>query len=68
MPGHYPKSVKDTIADNAYGASDMFTYPKDTNPGLPHYIRFIAKRSYTSAQSRRGTPNGEVVLYMPPML
>ena len=44
----------------------MFTYPKDTNPGLPHYIRFIAKRSYTSSTSTRGTPNGEVVLYMPP--
>ena len=66
MPGHYPKSVKDTIADNAYGASDMFTYPKDTNPGLPHYIRFIAKRAYTSTTSTRGTSNGEVVLYMPP--
>ena len=49
------------------GSSDNFTYPIDTNPGLPHYIRFIAKRSYTSsATSRRGTPNGEVVLYMPP--
>ena len=59
-------SVESTIAANAYGSSDNFTYPKDTNPGLPHYIRFIAKRSYTSTQSSRGTSNGEVVLYMPP--
>ena len=59
-------SVEQTIAANVEGQSDNFTYPKDTNPGLPHYIRFIAKRSYTSTQSERGTPNGEVVLYMPP--
>ena len=59
-------SVESTIAANAYGQSDNFTYPKDTNPGLPHYIRFIARRSYTSTQSSRGTTNGEVVLYMPP--
>ena len=48
------------------GSGDSFTYPIDTNPGLPHYIRFIAKRSYTSTTSTRGTSNGEVVLYMPP--
>ena len=48
------------------GSTDKFTYPKNTNPGLPHYIRFIAKRSYTSTTSTRGTSNGEVVLYMPP--
>ena len=48
------------------GSGDNFTYPIDTNPGLPHYIRFIAKRSYTSTTSTRGTSNGEVVLYMPP--
>ena len=59
-------SVESTMAAKAYGASDIFTYPKDTNPGLPHYIRFVALRSYTSTQSKRGTPNGEVVLYMPP--
>ena len=59
-------SVESTIAAKAYGSSDNFTYPKDTNPGLPHYIRFVARRSYTSTQSSRGTPNGEVVLYMPP--
>jgi len=59
-------SVESTIAAKAQGQSDNFTYPKDTNPGLPHYIRFIAKRSYTSTQSSRGTSNGEVVLYMPP--
>ena len=61
-------SVESTIEANAKGAGDSFTYPKDTNPGLPHYIRFVARRSYTSTQSSRGTPNGEVVLYMPPML
>ena len=59
-------SVEATIEANAKGAGDNFTYPKDTNPGLPHYIRFVARRSYTSTQSSRGTPNGEVVLYMPP--
>ena len=59
-------SVESTIEANAKGAGDSFTYPKDTNPGLPHYIRFVARRSYTSTQSSRGTPNGEVVLYMPP--
>ena len=59
-------SVESTIAAKAYGSSDNFTYPKDTNPGLPHYIRFIARRTYTSTQSKRGTTNGEVVLYMPP--
>jgi hypothetical protein len=48
------------------GSGDTFTYPKNTNPGLPHYIRFIAKRSYTSTTSTRGSSNGEVVLYMPP--
>jgi hypothetical protein len=59
-------SVESTIARKAYGAGDNFTYPKNTNPGLPHYIRFIAKRSYTSTETSRGTSNGEVVLYMPP--
>ena len=48
------------------GSGDSFTYPINTNPSLPHYIRFIAKRSYTSTTSTRGTSNGEVVLYMPP--
>jgi len=59
-------SVEQAIASNNSGAGDAFTYPKNTNPGLPHYIRFIAKRSYTSTTSARGTSNGEVVLYMPP--
>ena len=59
-------SVEQTIASNTSGSGDNFTYPKDTNPGLPHYIRFIAKRSYTSTTSDRGEANGEVVLYMPP--
>ena len=55
-----------TGANYDVGSGDNFTYPKNTNPGLPHYIRFIAKRSYTSTTSTRGTSNGEVVLYMPP--
>ena len=55
-----------TGANYNTGSGDNFTYPKNTNPGLPHYIRFIAKRSYTSTTSTRGTSNGEVVLYMPP--
>jgi hypothetical protein len=59
-------SVESTIAANKLDTR-TFTYPKDTNPGLPHYIRFVALRAYTSsAQAKRGTPNGEVVLYMPP--
>ena len=48
--------VESTIA--AKLGTDNFTYPKNTNPGLPHYIRFIAKRSYTSTTSTRGTSNG----------
>ena len=48
------------------GASDNFVYPKNTNPGLPHYITFIAKKAYTSTTSTRGQQNGSVVLYMPP--
>ena len=59
------QSVESTIAANKPDTR-QFTYPKDTNPGLPHYITFTALRSYTSTQSSRGTPNGEVVLYMPP--
>ena len=65
VSGH-SDSVEQTIQQNAPQAGELFTYPKDTNPGLPHYIRFIARRSYTSTQSSRGTSNGEVVLYMPP--
>ena len=59
-------TVESTIAANAEGAGDNFKYPKDTNPGLPHYITFTAKRSYTSTTSTRGQDNGSVVLYMPP--
>jgi len=44
----------------------QFKYPKNTNPGLPHYITFTALRSYTSTTSTRGQDNGSVVLYMPP--
>ena len=48
------------------GSGDNFVYPKNTNPGLPHYITFIAKKAYTSTTSTRGQQNGSVVLYMPP--
>jgi len=58
-------SVEETIENNKPDLR-AFTYPKNTNPGLPHYIRFVARRSYTSGISKKGTPNGEVVLYMPP--
>jgi len=58
-------SVEKTIAANKPDTR-QFKYPKDTNPGLPHYITFTALRSYTSTTSKRGQPNGSVVLYMPP--
>ena len=52
------------------GSSETFKYPAGvggTSNEYPHYVRFIAKRSYSSsATSRRGTSNGEVALYMPP--
>ena len=64
--GHHNNPNNSTGSNYDTGAGDNFTYPKDTNPGLPHYIRFIAKKSYTSTTSTRGTSNGEVVLYMPP--
>jgi hypothetical protein len=56
-------SVESTINRKTDGVGDMFTYPKDTNPGLPHYIRFIARRSSTTDTT---FTVGEVVLYMPP--
>jgi len=61
-PEHY------TGANYNNGSGDIFKYPLDvgSSADLPHYIRFIAKRSYTGSSSQRGTPNGEVVLYMPP--
>ena len=62
---HDNTSVAAVIAANKPDLR-QFTYPKNTNPGLPHYITFTAKRSYTSTTSRRGQPNGSVVLYMPP--
>ena len=65
MPGHHPQSVAAVIEDNKPDTR-QFTYPKNTNPGLPHYITFTAKRSYTSTTSTRGQDNGSVVLYMPP--
>ena len=52
------------------GSADIFVYPAGIQASgpteYPHFIRFIAKRSYTSTNSVRGTKNGEVVLYMPP--
>ena len=66
MSYHSPHPQNTTGANYNTGAGDAFTYPKNTNPGLPHYIRFIAKRSYTSTTSTRGKSNGSVVLYMPP--
>jgi hypothetical protein len=52
------------------GSGDHFVYPTGITASgpteYPHYIRFIAKRSYTSTNSTRGTQNGDVVLYMPP--
>jgi len=53
------------------GSADIFVYPTGIQASgpteYPHFIRFIAKRSYTSSpSSTRGQPNGEVVLYMPP--
>jgi hypothetical protein len=68
MPSHLSHNHPNNSTGSNYntGAGDAFTYPKNTNPGLPHYIRFIAKRSYTSTTSTRGSSNGEVVLYMPP--
>ena len=62
---HADSSVEAVIAANKPDLR-QFTYPKNTNPGLPHYITFTARRSYTSTTSRRGKPNGSVVLYMPP--
>ena len=59
-----------TGANYRDGSADSFVYPAGvvaTGPtDYPHYIRFIARRSYTSTQSSRGEKNGEVVLYMPP--
>ena len=63
-------SVESTMARTNADTGDFFKYPAGVGgfgDEYPHYIRFIAKKSYTSSsQSRRGTPNGEVVLYMPP--
>ena len=59
------QSVESTIAANKLDTRE-FKYPKNTNPGLPHYITFTALRSYTSTTSTRGQQNGSVVLYMPP--
>ena len=63
---HDNTSVEGTIAANKPDLR-QFTYPKNTNPGLPHYITFTAKKSYSTSTTTRGvTSNGSVVLYMPP--
>ena len=52
------------------GSTEHFVYPSGVSASgpteYPHYIRFIARRSYTSTHSVRGALNGDVVLYMPP--
>ena len=63
---HQQHPQNTTGANYNTGSGDSFTYPKNTNPGLPHYITFIAKKAYTSTTSTRGQQNGSVVLYMPP--
>ena len=48
MPSHLSHHPQNTTGGNYNtGASDNFVYPKNTNPGLPHYITFIAKKAYT---------------------
>ncbi|SVE34209.1 uncharacterized protein METZ01_LOCUS487063, partial [marine metagenome] len=54
---HDNTSVEGVIEANKLDTR-QFTYPKNTNPGLPHYITFTAKRSYTSTSTSRGTSNG----------
>jgi len=62
--------VQQQIEENSADTGQLFKYPPGvggTGTEYPHYIKFTAKRSYTSStQGRRGTENGEVVLYMPP--
>jgi hypothetical protein len=50
------------------GVGDSFVYPVGTGSSddYPHYIRFIARRTFNTTSSARGASNGEVVLYMPP--
>ena len=58
-----------TGANYRDGSSDKFQYPTGVGGNsdeYPHYIRFIAKRSYTSTNTTRGQENGDVALYMPP--
>jgi hypothetical protein len=58
-----------TGANYRDGTADIWQYPAGvggTNDEYPHYIRFIARRSYTSTNTTRGQINGNVALYMPP--
>ena len=67
VSGH-SDSVEQTIQQNAPEAGKLFKYPKDTNPGLPHYITFVARRSYTSTTSNRGQEMDQSFYICPPML
>jgi len=63
----HPAATTGANYKNTYSAG--YSYPKGVGGNsseYPHYIRFIAKKSYTSTTSARGTSNGEVALYMPP--
>ena len=57
-----------TGANYNSGVGDSFVYPVGTGSSddYPHYIRFIARRTFNTTSSARGASNGEVVLYMPP--
>ena len=58
-----------TGANYRDGSAEKFSYPLGvggTSDEYPHYVRFIAKRSYTSTNTTRGRANGDVALYMPP--
>jgi hypothetical protein len=66
MANHHPNTT--TGADYNSGVGDSFVYPVGTGSSddYPHYIRFIARRTFNTTSSARGASNGEVVLYMPP--
>ena len=68
MPLDNPPAAT-TGANYRDGTADIWQYPAGvggTNDEYPHYIRFIARRSYTSTNTTRGQINGNVALYMPP--
>jgi hypothetical protein len=67
MPGSQLPD-QSTGANYNSGVGDSFVYPVGTGSSddYPHYIRFIARRTFNTTSSARGASNGEVVLYMPP--